>query len=150
MNELQLPFDDLFIHRPQLQPGLGRHIHRWLTLLAWSAYLYLWLPIATLVLWWLGTRLGISELRRYPEFIDVELFWLLLEALGITLLLLVGWAEYNRFRFQGRDRRKHQPPVLPLATAQAMGVDALVAAGLQDARRVIVVTDQQAIPIALR
>lgn len=150
MKELQLPFDDLFIHRPQLQPSAGRHIHRWLTLLAWSAYLYLWLPIATLALWWLGTRLGFTELRRYPEYIDVALFWLLLKALGITVLLMVGWAEYNRLRFQGHDRRKQQQQVLPLATAQVMGVDAQLARNLQDARRVTVVTNQQAVPVALR
>lgn len=150
MKELQLPFEDLFIHRPKLQPSAGRHIHRWLTLLAWSAYLYLWLPIATLALWWLGTRLGFTELRRYSEYIDVALFWLMLKALGITVLLMVGWAEYNRLRFQGHDRRKQQQPVLPLATAQAMGVDAQLARNLQDARRVTVVTNQQAVPVALR
>ena len=150
MNDPVQPFDNLFIHRPALQSGAGRQLYRVLTLLAWAVYLYLWLPIATLVLWWLGTRLGMRELGSYPESMDVELFWLLLKALGIALLLMVGWAEYNRIRFQGQDRRKRQPPVSPLSTAEVLGVDPMVAMHLQRARRTIVATNAKAIPIALR
>lgn len=150
MKDLQQPFENLFIHRPRLQSDPKRLIYGLLTLVAWSAYLYLWLPIATLALWWMGTRLGFRELRPYPEFIDIDLFWLLLTALAIAVVLLVSWAEYNRIRFQGQDRRQQQPALPPLSTAEAMGVDALVAGNLQDARRTVVVTDLQAVPVALR
>lgn len=147
MNHIQAPFQNLFIHRPLLQSNSGRTIYRILTLVAWSAYLYLWLPIATLALWWLSTRLGLREFQRYPDFIDVALFWLLIKALLISTVVLVGWAEYNRVRFQRHDSRKQHPPLPPLSTADAMGVEPRVALELQQARRVTVVTDPRAVPI---
>ncbi|MEO6226493.1 MAG: poly-beta-1,6-N-acetyl-D-glucosamine biosynthesis protein PgaD [Thermomonas sp.] len=150
MNDLNQPFDALFIHQPRLQSKAGRNAYRLLTLLAWSAYLYLWLPIATLTMWWLSTRLGYSELQHYPGFIDVDLFLLLLKALGIASLLLLTWAEYNRIRFQGHDRRTHLLATTPESTAAAMGVDLVLAGNLQLARQITVVTDPQAVPIALR
>lgn len=150
MNDSKQPFDALFIHHPQLQSNAGRNAYRLLTLLAWSAYLYLWLPIATLAMWWLGTRLGFSELQTYPGFIDVDLFLLLLKALGIASLLLLTWAEYNRIRFQGQDRRTHLLATTPESTAEAMGVDLRLAGNLQLARQITVITDPQAVPIALR
>lgn len=147
MNHVEAPFQNLFIHRPLLQQDGGRNIYRLITLVAWSAYLYLWLPIATLVLWWLSTRLGFREFQRYPDFIDFALFWLMIKALLITTVIMVGWAEYNRIRFQGHDSRKQHPALPPLSTADAMGVDMRVALDIQQARRVTVATDSQAVPI---
>lgn len=140
----------LFIHRPALQRTHGRVTFHLLTLVAWAGYLYLWLPLATLALWWGAGRLGVHELSLYPEFVDFDLFLVVAKALLVALVLLIGWAEYNRHRFQGVDRRQPQPDQDPRATADAMGVGHALVDQLQASRRAIVVMDDNAVPVALR
>lgn len=140
----------LYIHRPTLQEHPTRLLFRAATLVAWGAYLYLWLPLATLALWWAASRLGLRELAHTPEHIDFDLFRVVAEAFAVALLLMIGWAEYNRLRFQGVERRKPHPPMDPLETADAMHASRGLALELQDARRVVIQLDADAVPRGLQ
>jgi len=136
---------ELIIDRPELQPRGQRVVYRTLTLIAWSLYLYLWLPLATLALWWLGLTFGFRVLRPSSEpSVDVALFALLLKAGLLAVLLMVGWAEYNRRRFQGNERRGPRPIVSPEQSAAAFGVEAEVARRLRGARLATLVLDEHA------
>jgi len=136
---------ELIIDRPELQPRGQRVVYRTLTLIAWSLYLYLWLPLATLALWWLGLTLGIRALGPASQpLVDVDLFVLLLKAALLAILLMVGWAEYNRRRFQGNERRGPRPIVSPDESAGALGAGADLARRLRGARLATLVLDEHA------
>lgn len=136
---------ELIIDRPELQPRGQRAIFRALTLIAWSLYLYLWLPLATLGAWWLGVQLGLREMAGAPApFVDIDLFALLGKAALLAMLLIIGWAEYNRLRFQGNERRGPRLIVSSEQSAIAFGVDPEIARRLRGARQATLLLDEHA------
>lgn len=142
---------ELVIDRPELQPPVQRTVFRVLTLAAWSAYLYLWLPAVTLAAWWVGMYTGMGELKIVPApFIDGALFGLLLQSAMLAMVLMIGWGEYNRRRFQGKERRGPRPIVTPAQSAAAFGVDPEVARRLRGARHCTLLLDEHAIACGLR
>ena len=138
------------IHMPQRQPPAQRTFYRVATLLVWIVYAWLWLPLATLVLWVLGVRLAAIELYLAKQRIDADLLvWLPVLLLGCATVL-IGWAEYNRRRFAGRDRRLGRHDVSAAEVAQAMGADGTLAAELAGARSVVLVMDGDGRPLGWR
>lgn len=138
------------IHMPQRQAPAQRTLYRVATLLVWILYAWLWLPLATLVLWVLGVRVAVIELYLAQQRVDADLLlWLPLLLLGCATVL-VGWAEYNRRRFAGRDRRQGRQDVPAAEVAQAMGADGALATELAGARSVVLVMDGEGRPLALR
>ncbi|HEX7504454.1 MAG TPA: poly-beta-1,6-N-acetyl-D-glucosamine biosynthesis protein PgaD [Syntrophales bacterium] len=78
-----------------------------ITVVCWGVYLYLLLPMFTLVLWIFGIQTIFDQIigeRGYEELIR------LLEKGGITtlviLLLLSGWTYYNYLWFMRRGERR--------------------------------------------
>nr|WP_305906526.1 poly-beta-1,6-N-acetyl-D-glucosamine biosynthesis protein PgaD [Methylomarinum sp. Ch1-1]MDP4519215.1 poly-beta-1,6-N-acetyl-D-glucosamine biosynthesis protein PgaD [Methylomarinum sp. Ch1-1] len=68
---------------------------------------FLWIPLATLIAWYLGLDLV------YFEMFEMEGFRAVIEDLFrfLTIVTLLGgalavWAAYNYFRFKGREKRK--------------------------------------------
>lgn len=125
---------DKMISRPSSQPRLKRTLFGAFTLLAWSVYLYLWAPLATLVLWFIGLRTTYLQLYLQQNAVNTTL---LLHLAGIAALCaasLIGWAEYNRGRFHGADRRARQPDATLAEIAERLGADADEVATLQDSR----------------
>lgn len=138
---------DLYIHRPTSLRNRHKIAFPVLTAIAWAAYLYLWLPLASLVLWWGAGLMGRRELAQHPEFIDFDLFLIVLKALAAALVVLLGWAEYNRWRFQGEDRRAASPELEPIQTAIAMGLPVALAQEIRQVRRAVLVLGGNAMPI---
>ena len=137
------------IDRPERQGGVRRTAYGAITAVAWFAYAYLWMPLLTLLAWVLGFRTAYSELFLRENAIDAFLVLVLpLIALGCALALL-GWAEYNRVRFQREDRR--QVPAL----ASYEQVDASLGARpgigdrLRNGRILAVRVDEHASPLTV-
>lgn len=159
MNEPVMP--ELIIYRPQREPRARRYLSRVLTLVAWSLYFYLWLPLVTLAMWWVSLRFGFEQLRIVdaPPAIDRALFVMLGIVAVTAIVVFVGWAEYNRLRYGRRDRRRAIPPVTLDESALALGVSPELAAQLREVRVAtvalneraaavgIVPADQEAVPI---
>lgn len=104
--------EDKLINSPSLRLGsFQRSLFGVMTFLAWSVYIYLWIPLLTLLLWLLGFRTTYLQIYLQQQVVNLWLIGVLaLFALGCALLLL-GWAEYNRRRFAGLDRRGRQADV---------------------------------------
>lgn len=101
---------EVIIDRPELQARHRRMLYSTATMAAWAIWMYLWLPLVTLVAWWLGARQFIGEIivpeTRTMIAAGVTYF-------GIVLCLavvLVGWSRYNLRRYGPRGRRQ-APPV---------------------------------------
>jgi len=99
------------IYRPDLQPRPQRLLFSSLTALAWLIWLYLFLPLLSLLAWWFGVDLFAKFILR-PE--DTAHLFTLLRYFGVVIIatvIIIAWSTYNLKRFGGLDRRKMTPPV---------------------------------------
>jgi poly-beta-1,6-N-acetyl-D-glucosamine biosynthesis protein PgaD len=122
MNDLAFDFRDIIIDRPELQSKSKRAIFGVLTAGLWSFYLYLLLPLASLLAWWLGFVVVYEELvmrRGWEALLEIiGVYGAIVLAMG---LVQVGWALGNWLRFYGRrDRRRERPPVVSQEFADPM------------------------------
>jgi biofilm PGA synthesis protein PgaD len=127
--------------------GVSRGVFGTVTLGAWTLYAYLWLPAITLVAWAAGLRTAWVQSVLESASVDVDALWLmaaLVVLLGCTLVL---WAEQQRKRFTGLDRRHRADDVAPLAVAVSLGVAPEVLNGLQVARVATVHLDGDGRPV---
>lgn len=97
------------IERPQWQTASQRAVFRFLTVLCWALWIYLWMAVLALIGWLLGIDVGYREMvikHGFGEFVDrLPLYAFIVLCLGGGLLL---WAYYNYFRFRGVERRKER------------------------------------------
>ena len=93
--------------KDEVKSPLRRGVENFITTVCWGIYLYLLLPIFTLVLWIFGIQTIYTELfgaKGYEELIR------LLKNGGITtlviLIIISGWTYYNYFWFKRRGERR--------------------------------------------
>lgn len=102
---------ELVVDRPELQKRPQRVIYSTLTLIAWAVWVYLWLPLVTLVAWYFGLRVFLREIvipdPRTMMMVGVA-YLAVVVVLGGALLV---WSRYNVRRFRGNERREDAPPL---------------------------------------
>ena len=93
------------------QPGLQSLVQRFgwgsITLFFWLFYLYLWLPLVTLVAWYAGYVIfdkHIVQLDGYSSFFELLKYYLLI--IVLMGILLIGWAKIEHYRFSNKTTRK--------------------------------------------
>lgn len=138
------------IDKPDRQHPIHRTLWGTVTAAFWLFYLYLLLPLATLLLWALGVRNAYTELYVRESGIDAFLLGTLPLLALLCAVVVILWAEYNRKRFQGNDRRQPQADATREEIAEAMGASGTLAAGLLDAKRTLIHMDAQARPVELQ
>lgn len=127
----------ILIDRPERQHPARRALFTTATLMAWMAWVSLWLPLATFVAWALGFRVGYVEvIVREHGHGGQDLATLLALAVACALVMAT-WASYNYLRFAGVDRRRHARSVERRAIAAALGVHQSTAAWMQGAPRMV-------------
>lgn len=131
------------------QPPLYRVAWTFVTLVAWLSYVHLWLPLATALMWWLGLRDAYEELYRQGSRIDTFVVLALPVTAVLVACVLIGWAEYNRLRFTGNERRARLPDVPMDDIAIALGAAPGVPAALARTRIAILDMDDAARPVAV-
>jgi len=144
--------DSRLIQKPGSQHPLPRTVWGVITGAFWLAYLYLWMPVLTLVLWLLGLRTVASELYLRTHEVDPFLMLALPATAAAVVALLLVWAEYNRWRFAGSDaERRTRPADVPLEdVAQSLGASAEVAQALNAGRVSVLHMDpSHAVPLAV-
>jgi biofilm PGA synthesis protein PgaD len=134
------------IHHPERQGRRRRTVFTVLTATAWALYFYLWLPLITLLAWVLGVRSSYGELYLKQHAVDPFLLLALPVIALVCAIVLLAWAEYNRARFGGEERRKAVDPVDADAVALALGADAATAASLRGGRSMTLALDEHARP----
>jgi biofilm PGA synthesis protein PgaD len=122
MNDIVFDLHDIIIDRPELQSKGKRAIFGMLTAGLWSFYLYLLLPLASLLAWGLGFTAVYEELvmrRGWEALLGLIGVY---SAIVLTMgLVQVSWALGNWMRFYGgRDRRRERPPVVSQEFAEPL------------------------------
>ena len=99
--------NSLIIDRPELQSNAQRYGWSSITFIFWLLYIYLWLPLITLVAWWIGAKLfnlHIIQLNGYTSLL--EKLGLYSAIIFIISAILIGWAKIEHLRFKDKPRRK--------------------------------------------
>lgn len=136
------------INLPQRQGRARRTFFQMLTAMAWVAYLYLWLPLLTLLAWAVGMRTAYGLMYQRTDAVEPFLLLALPLIAAICGIVLLGWAEYNRARFGGEERRQPMPAIGDPEVALVLGADAATADTLRGNRIVVLTLDEHARPTA--
>lgn len=100
--------NELVIDLPHLQSPAKRALFGLLTAVLWTFYVYLLVPVATLLAWYVGYTAVYEEMvmRRGWEALVHLIGWYSVVVL-IMGIIQIGWASMNWARFRGtRDRRR--------------------------------------------
>lgn len=151
MNRQQNPqrFDSRLIQKPRQQPRLQRTAWGFVTLAFWGFYFYLWAPLVTLFSWLLGGHMAWLQLYEHEQQIDTFVLVALPLMLVLCAALLIAWAEYNRARFAGNDRRAPRGIVERGEIARGLGASDALAQQLAGAKAVTLRMDDNARPTAV-
>ncbi|RRU23535.1 poly-beta-1,6-N-acetyl-D-glucosamine biosynthesis protein PgaD [Stenotrophomonas sp. 278] len=142
-------FDSRLIRKSRNQPRLQRTAWGFVTLAFWGFYFYLWAPLVTAISWLLGGHLAWLQLYEYKQSIDPFLVIALPIMLVCSAVLLIAWAEYNRFRFAGKERRNPRQDVTREEMARELGASPALAAELLSGKAFTLHMDDHARPVGL-
>lgn len=138
------------IDNPGNQAPHQRRMFGVLTGVAWAVYVYLWLPLVTAVMWYLGIKSTYIELYLRNHRIDSFLVLAIPMIVLVVSVIFLGWAEYNRMRFQRMDDRRGATDDVSLHDmARSIGATPAMVQQLQQARSSVVSMSEEAIPVSL-
>ena len=132
--------------RPAHRP-LTRGLWGLVTFGFWLLYAYLWLPGLTLLLWRFGLRDMYGELYERSEQLDPFIVFILPVMATLSSSFLLAWAEYNRLRFTGNERRGAYPDVPVSEIAAEMGAAPGVPESMRRHRVLVLRMDDEAHPV---
>jgi biofilm PGA synthesis protein PgaD len=106
--------------RPREQTRLQRATEFTLTTLFWLAWLYLIMPLVSLLLWIVGVQLFVDEMisRGGLQALIEELLRYGLVVLGMLVVTLL-WVSWNLRHYGGHNKRTHQPQSVSLSEIAA-------------------------------
>ncbi|OGI59123.1 MAG: poly-beta-1,6-N-acetyl-D-glucosamine biosynthesis protein PgaD [Candidatus Muproteobacteria bacterium RBG_19FT_COMBO_61_10] len=135
--------------RRRKQPGLQRAAEFTITTLFWLAWLYLIMPLVSLLLWMLGVELFVEVMitRGGYQALLEELVDYSLVILGI-LAVTVIWVNWNLRHYGGHNKRILQPqPVSIEELAAYSGLSRTEITGMQAARQLLITFDDSDHPV---
>jgi len=136
--------NELIINQPSLQTLRQRFASSILTVLFWVFWIYLWLPLVSLLAWLFGIDLFYDQLIVQSNHDDLFhiVSWYLFIILIITASL-ISWSAYNLFRFRNKNRRRSTAQVALSEIAAHFSVGDEQLAQWHDARRIVIRHDEQ-------
>lgn len=142
-------FDSRLIRKRRQQPRLQRAAWGFVTLAFWGFYFYLWAPLLILLSWLFGGRLAWLQLYDHRQHLDPFLIVVMPIVLGCCAVVLIAWAEYNRFRFTGKERRSPLKNAATEEVAHGLGAPPHVAVRLSSAKVITLHMDGLARPVGM-
>jgi biofilm PGA synthesis protein PgaD len=134
--DLKMP-EIIIEDRPELR-GPARNTIEWVvTTLMWALWIYLFLPVATMILWAAGAHFiyhsvfehdALSHLRDML----IRLGW----AVALIFAVLSGWRFYNYYRFGRLNRRKRSASVSTADLAAFFGLSESQLRAIQEEKEV--------------
>jgi biofilm PGA synthesis protein PgaD len=107
------------IAHPEWQSKTQRLTSGTLTLIAWSAWIYLWMPLVSSVLWIAGIQFVYIQVGR--SFILDAVWFVMLIALT-SCIIVASWASYSYIRFAHKSRRRGTKVIPHDVIGKAFGV----------------------------
>lgn len=120
---------DFIINRPHRQSPLQRTLFTVITMVAWTLWISLWLPLLTLIAWLLGVEDAFKQLGLMHPLHAANDLSIVLSVAIVCAVLMGSWSQYNRVRFAGKQRRRGN------RTVDIAEMAPVLAASLDTARR---------------
>ena len=127
----------VLIHLPHRQHPARRVLFTTATLMAWMAWISLWLPLTTLIAWALGLRVSYVELAVREQGHGGSDLAMVLAMASACSLIMVAWSSYNYLRFSQQGRRRRSRAIERPAIAVALGVHQATAFWMYRASRMV-------------
>jgi biofilm PGA synthesis protein PgaD len=130
--------------KPELR-GAARTTVEWVfTTLMWALWLYLFLPMLTVVLWIAGMHF-IYHTVIEPIFLTQikEMFLRLGLFVTIVFISLRGWGYYNYYAFGRLNRRKQSAAITPADMARHFGLSEHRLRMLQNEKEIVLLNGQE-------
>ncbi|TEU27323.1 poly-beta-1,6-N-acetyl-D-glucosamine biosynthesis protein PgaD [Alkanindiges illinoisensis] len=102
-----------FIDRPDLQSWSQRGVFGMLAAAGLMVWLYLFIPLLSLLAWWFGWHRFDQYIVHDYEHGFSQHLTSLVAVIMILGLMLLAWASYNILRFYNKERRHPMPDVQP-------------------------------------
>lgn len=135
--------DDIQIDVPELLRTSHRARDTVVTALMWGVYIYLWVPMLSLVAWLLGIEFAYDAMvRAGGGRALVAVLFAYSMILGVIFLTVTLWSLGNRLRFRHAERRRGAGRVTDAETCEHFGLSLEQLATLREAQRVVVVLDE--------
>ncbi|GLQ97402.1 poly-beta-1,6-N-acetyl-D-glucosamine biosynthesis protein PgaD [Dyella mobilis] len=134
---------DPIISRPERQQPAQRIVFTFVTMVAWSLWVSLWLPLITLIAWMLGLQDVYVKLVLDRSFRTASDLGLVLQMAATAVLLLGGWAFYNHLRFAGKQKRRANRLIDISEMALALDASISTAQQLRARRRTVLHFSEQ-------
>lgn len=139
------------IYRPRQQDRTTSTLYGIATFIAWAFYVYLWMPLTTLALWFMGVRFAYLEVYMLNEPLEPPAMLRELPLIALCVaVVLIGWAEYNRTRFQGKERRLPQEDAGLDEIASSMHASVALGAALLAAKTAVLEMDPTGKPLEIQ
>ena len=131
---------EYIVGRPELQLPAMRAFFSVLAIVLWTSFVYLLLPVATLLAWYVGYTAVYEELvmrRGWEALVDpIGSYSIIVLVMG---LIQVSWASINWARFRGkRDRHRLRERQVDRDIEKMFMMDTEEFSAWQNARRLVV------------
>jgi biofilm PGA synthesis protein PgaD len=129
----------MIIENPKLQSKTLRTVWLAVTMFMWLVYVYLWLPLISLLAWWFGYKTFKYHMVTLNGFLGLKSVFIgyFLVILGIGILLIL-WAKLEKFRFRHKKRRTGSRAVSHRAVAKHFNISEALLVSMQDEKIVTV------------
>lgn len=97
---------DFIINRPHRQQPLQRGLFAVVTIVAWTLWISLWLPVITFFAWLFGLGDAYKQLGLMHPLHAANDLSMVITIAAVCVLMMGSWSQYNRFRFAGKQRRR--------------------------------------------
>ena len=129
----------LIIERPELQSNVQRYGWSSITFIFWLLYIYLWLPLITLVAWWVGAKLFNLHIIQQNGYVGLlDKLGLYAAIIFIISAILIGWAKIEHLRFKNKPRRKDSSAVTDREVAKKYNLQEIQLVQLRLEKSVVV------------
>ncbi len=134
---------DLLINEPELQTLHHKLGDTVITAVMWGIYLYLWLPLISLVAWLFGIQLFYHELIEAGGYLELlDRIALYATVIPVILVVIFSWSLSNQRRFRGQERRNAVSEISPAEMTAFFDVTAAEFERLRDASRIVIAIDE--------
>ncbi len=148
-DEPEVNDSDFIISRSEEQGLLQKTLFATLTGLAWIGWVYLWLPLLTILAWWVGVDRAWKYLVVNSSESNIYDITLLLGIALVCAITSIAWMTYNLKRFGHLRRRRAVENTISSEIALKLGANHQICMELRRNRHSVLYIDDAGNPFSV-